>query len=107
MSAQDLSAAITAAFIVGMIWLRTRMQYAGRKVGTLRLRAAGRTYFAAVVLLLAVGWFAAPALGHSAWPGAGSMILRVLWFLATYYVFIIVHRVLQRRRIDVFGGEAS
>jgi len=107
MSVQDLTAAITAAFIVGMIWLRTRMQYVGRKAGALKLQAAGRTYFAAVVLLLLVGWFAAPALGRSAWPGAGSLILRVLWFLVTYYVFIVVHRVLQRRRIDVFGGDAS
>jgi len=43
------------------------------------------------------------------WPGAGadSTILRVIWFLATYYLFIVVHRALQARRIEVFVAAES
>lgn len=106
MRPQDLASLITAVFIVGMVWLRTRMQYAHRGRGMLRLAGAGRWYFAAVLGVLAAGWFAAPPLGRSIWHGAGgdSTILRVIWFLATYYLFIAVHRALQSRRIEVFGA---
>ncbi len=109
MRAQDLTSIITAVFIVGMVWIRTRMHYMRRGRGTLRLKGAGRWYFAAVAAVLAAGWFAAPSVGRALWPGAGAdaTILRVIWFLATYYVFILVHRALQARRIEVFGGAES
>ncbi|MGB6451363.1 MAG: hypothetical protein WBE92_11475 [Steroidobacteraceae bacterium] len=104
MRAQDLASAITAVFIIGMVWFRTRMHYLHR--GGLKLQRAGRLYFGGVLALLAVGWFAAPPLGRSIWPGAGddSTIMRLLWFLATYYVFIVIHRALKSRRIEVFGA---
>lgn len=87
-----------------MVWFRTRMRYGHR--GGLKLQRAGRFYFAAVLAALAIGWFAAPPLGRSLWPGPGAdaTIMRVLWFLVTYYCFIVVHRALQSRRIEVFGG---
>ncbi|MGH8220960.1 MAG: hypothetical protein ACREUT_20690 [Steroidobacteraceae bacterium] len=108
MRLQDLTSIITAVFIVGMVWLRTRMHYVRRGHGALRLAGAGRWYFAAVLAMLAAGWFAAPPIGRSIWPGAGgdSTILRVIWFLATYYLFILVHRALQARRIEVFGSQS-
>ena len=108
MSGQELASAISAVFIVGMVWLRTRMHYAQRARGTLYLKPAGRAYFAAVLALLVAGWFAAPAVGHWLWPATAinPTVSRVLWFLATYYVFIVVHRVLQAQRVDVFGAEA-
>jgi len=105
MNPQDLAAAISAVFIVGMVWLRTRMHYIQRgRPRTLRLERAGWAYFAAVLAALAIGWFAAPALGRAAWPGPGanSVVMRVLWFLATYYLFILVHRTLQSMHIAVF-----
>ena len=106
MRPQDLTSIITAVFIVGMVWMRTRMHYVRRGRGSLRLAGAGRWYFAAVLGVLAAGWFAAPPIGRSIWPAAGadSTIVRVIWFLATYYLFIIVHRALQARRIEVFGA---
>ncbi|HXS26917.1 MAG TPA: hypothetical protein VN730_04540 [Steroidobacteraceae bacterium] len=105
MRPQDLTSIITAVFIIGMVWLRTRMHYARLGRGTPRLAGAGRWYFAAVLGVLAAGWFVAPPIGRSIWPAAGgdSTILRVIWFLATYYLFILVHRALQARRIEVFG----
>jgi hypothetical protein len=104
MNTQDLIAAITAPFIVGMIWLRTRMQYTQRGRGVLQLEPAGRIYFASAVALLVLGWFGAPALGRAVWPasGASPTLMRVVWFLATYYAFIIVHRVLKARGVVVF-----
>ncbi len=104
MGAQDLTSAITAVFIIGMVWFRTRMHYLNRS--GLKLRRAGRLYFAGVLAVLVAGWFAAPPLGRSVWPAAGgdSTIMRVLWFLATYYLFIVIHRALQSRRIEVFSA---
>ena len=116
----DLSSGVTALFIVGMIWLRTRMQYVGLLRGgsghKLHLEKAGWAYFAGVVVLLALGWFLAPSLGASFWPataanaggigGKGTVaqpaLTRVIWFLLTYYLFIIVHRVLKARGVMVF-----
>jgi hypothetical protein len=104
--AQDLASVITAVFIIGMVWFRTRMHYLHSS--GLRLRRAGRLYFAAVLAVLAAGWFAAPPIGRSVWPGNGdSTIMRLLWFLATYYLFIAVHRALQSRRIEVFGASET
>lgn len=104
----DLSSGVTGVFIIGMIWLRTRMQYLGlirsapgRK---LQLQQAGRIYFACAAVLVLIGWFAAPALGAAFWPAtaANPALTRVIWFLLTYYVFIFVHRGLQARGIAVF-----
>jgi hypothetical protein len=137
MTLLDLSTAIAALFIVGMIWVRTRMQYVGLVRGAsghkLQLEKAGRLYFASAVALLVVGWFVAPPLGATLWPAtaanaagiggiaqqsaesgasptgaspkvtvANPALTRVIWFLLTYYVFIIVHRVLMARGGGVF-----
>jgi hypothetical protein len=104
MNAQDVIVPFTALFIVGMIWLRTRMQYARRGAGPLHLTPAGRIYFAAVIALLLVGWFAAPLIGRALWPttGATPTLMRVVWCLATYYIFILIHRVLKARGATVF-----
>ncbi|MBV8573860.1 MAG: hypothetical protein JOZ58_02315 [Acetobacteraceae bacterium] len=107
MTPQDLSAAITAVFIIGMIWLRTRMHYAQRRRGPLRLLPAGRAYFAAALARLALGWFIAPFVGRSFWPAAHvtDTLIRVVWFLLTYYVFIIVHRAMHARGLEIFSTE--
>jgi hypothetical protein len=104
-AAQAIAGLITAAFIVGMVWLRTRMHYAGRGRGVLQLQPAGRLYFAAVVLVLAAGWWLAPrlALLSGSQALANATLLRAIWFLATYYVFILVHRLLQSRNVAVFA----
>jgi hypothetical protein len=108
MTALDVSSAITVLFIIGMIWLRTRMQYVGLARGEpgrkLRLEKAGRLYFGSAVALLALGWFAAPTIGAALWPvtAATPVVPRVIWFLLSYYVFIVVHRVLKGRGIAVF-----
>ncbi len=104
MHTQDAITALTALFIFGMIWLRTRMQYMQRGRGALQLQPAGRLYFGAVVALLILGWLAAPLLGRTLWPGTAvtPTLMRVTWYLATYYVFIIVHRVVRARGAAVF-----
>ena len=104
MNAQDLIVPFTALFIVGMIWLRTRMQYARRGAGPLHLAPPGRIYFAAVIFILFIGWFAAPLIGQALWPATGATptLMRVVWCLATYYVFILIHRVLKARGTAVF-----
>jgi hypothetical protein len=112
MNAQDVIVPFTSLFIVGMIWLRTRMQYSRSGVGPLRLQPAGRIYFAAAVAVMAVGWFAAPVLGRALWPttGATPTLMRVVWCLVTYYIFIVVHRILKIRGTVVFrpdGGVTS
>jgi hypothetical protein len=116
MNAQDLIVPFTSLCIVGMIWLRTRMQYARRGAGPLHLARAGRIYFGAVIALLFIGWFAAPVIGQAFWPttGATPTLMRVVWCLATYYIFILIHRVLKTRGTAVFkhldheraGGQA-
>ncbi len=104
----NVSSGVTAVFIIGMIWLRTRMQYLGlvrRAPGhKLQLEKLGRLYFAAAAVLLGIGWFAAPALAAALWPAtvANPALTRVIWFLLTYYVFIFVHRVLLARGTPVF-----
>jgi len=95
--------AVTLAFIVGMVWLRTRMHYRrGRE--RIALARAGRIYFAVLAGVLVLGWLAAPAAGHAFWPAAPSTptLSRVVWFLATYYLFIPVHRALRTRGVEVF-----
>jgi hypothetical protein len=104
MNAQDLIVVFTSVFIVGMIWLRTRMQYMRRGAGPLQLAPPGRAYFGAVVVLLVIGFFAAPLIGAAFWPNTGitPTITRVIWGLVTYYIFILIHRVLKARGTQVF-----
>jgi hypothetical protein len=107
MASPDLASAVTAVFIVGMIWIRTRMQYMGARRpagGKLHLERAGRLYFACVVAVLLIGWFAAPLLGTTFWPGSGTtpVLTRVIWFLTSYYLFILIHRYLKSQGIAVF-----
>jgi hypothetical protein len=112
---QDLASAVAAVFIVGMIWLRTRMHYTGRGRMSLRLTRAGQVYFACVLMVLALGWLSAPLIGRLLWPAATAgtgigpdpMITRVIWFLLTYYVFIVIHRALQSRHVEVFRPSES
>jgi hypothetical protein len=108
MTPQELIAIFAAVFIFGMVWLRTRTFYVRRRSGPLRLTRAGQAFFAVVVAALAVGWIAAPVLGPIVAPAmsASSTLVRVVWFLAVYYVCIPVHRILDARRIAVFESES-
>jgi hypothetical protein len=107
MNAQDAIVPFTALLMLGLIWIRTRIQYSRAGTGPLRLQPAGRIYFAAVLALLAVGWFAAPVLGRTFWsvPGVTPTLMRVVWCLATYYIFIAVHRVMKTRGAAVFAPQ--
>ena len=102
----DAVCAAIALFIVGMVWLRTRMQYVPAPHGRLHLTAVGALYFAALALLLVLGWFAAPRLaGHFAsLAPLAPALTRTTWFLLVYYLFIPVHRVLKARGALVFRG---
>ena len=104
MQAQDLTSAGAALFILGMIWLRTRMNYTRKIRGPLRLQRAGQIYFAVVIALLLLGWLIAPAVGQALWSDTSlpAPIMRFAWSMATYLVFIVVHRVLQARGVEVF-----
>jgi hypothetical protein len=106
MQAQDLISAGTALFILGMIWLRTRMHYSRKIRGPMKLQRAGQIYFAAAIAVLLLGWLSAPVVGNALWPdtGAPAPIMRFVWFMATYLVFIMVHRILQSRGVEVFKG---
>ena len=104
----DAIAAFTVVFIVGMVWLRTRMHYP-RGRGRLFLTRAGRIYFAVLLGVLALGWLVAPATLQALW-AAGvvpPLVSRVVWFLATYYLFIPVHRVLKAQGVEVFRTPAG
>ena len=103
MATQDIISAVTVLFIVGMIWLRTRVLYTREVRGVLQLQRAGRIYFAAVVAVLVLGWLVAPLIGRLAWPDTNvtPLLMRVIWFLATYYVFIVVHRILKAKGFEV------
>ena len=99
----DAISVLAALFIVGMVWLRTRMHYP-RGAGRLSLTRGGRIYFAVLLAVLAIGWQLAPAAGRALWPGtlATPTLCRVVWFLATYYLFIPVHQALKRSGVSVF-----
>src|SRR6202047_2175294 len=100
--------AVTLVFIVGMVWLRSRMHYRrGRE--RLSLSRAGRIYFAVLLGVLVLGWLVAPPAGHALWPAAASTptLARVVWFLATYYVFIPLHRGLRARGVEVFKAPVA
>jgi len=103
MAIQDLTSAVSAVFILMMIWLRTRIQYAqrGRR---LQLQRAGKIYFVAALVLLVLGWLLAPSVGAAFWPqtSASPVLTRVVWFMVAYYVFILVHRYLRLRNVEVF-----
>jgi len=45
-----------------------------------------------------------PAAGRALWPAAPSTptLARVVWFLATYYLFIPLHRALRAQGVEVF-----
>jgi hypothetical protein len=105
MAIQNIISAITVLFILGMIWLRTRMQYLRQMRGGLQLQRAGRLYFAAAVVTLVLGWLLAPFIGRlAAWPDtlATPLLMRAIWSLATYYVFIVVHRILKIRGVEIY-----
>jgi hypothetical protein len=108
MGTQDIISAVTVLFIVGMIWLRTRMLYSREMRGVLQLQRAGRIYFTAVVAVLVLGWLVAPLIGRLAWPDTNvtPLLMRVIWFLATYYVFIVVHRILKVKGVEVYKTAA-
>ena len=108
MLSSNTIAAVTLVFIVGMVWLRTRMHYPrGRE--RLLLTRAGRIYFAVLLGVLVLGWLVAPAAGHALWPAAASTptIAHVVWFLATYYLFIPLHRALRARGVEVFKAPVA
>jgi hypothetical protein len=95
---------VTALFIVGMAWLRTRLQYAKEVAGRRRLTRGGAIYFGALGWLLLLGWFVAPVLAgwlSSSAPVAPTLA-RVVWFLVSYYLFIPVHRVLRAHGVPAF-----
>jgi hypothetical protein len=109
MNAQDAIVPFTAVLMLGLIWIRTRIQYSRETTGPLRLQPAGRIYFGAAVALLALGWFAAPAVGQTFWPvpGVTPTLMRIVWCLGTYYIFILVHRVMRTRGTAVFKQPAD
>ena len=104
MNPQEMIVPFTALLMLGLIWVRTRIQDSSVAEGPLRLQRAGQIYFGAAITLLVIGWFAAPALGRTFWPmpGVTPTLVRVVWCLATYYVFIVVHRVMRTRGSAVF-----
>jgi len=104
MDAQDVIVPFTALLMLGLIWARTRIQYSRGADGPLRLQRAGQIYFGSAIALLVTGWFAAPVIGRTFWPlpGVTPTLVRVVWCLATYYIFIIVHRLMKTRGAAVF-----
>jgi|SRR5579872_3185538 len=95
---------ITAVFIVGMTWIRTRMQYPRVSAGSVRLERAGKVYFGALLGLLVSGWLVAPWAGRTFWPQAAvtPTLTRVVWSLLLYFAFIVVHRALRIGGVAVF-----
>jgi hypothetical protein len=104
MDAQDAIVPFTALLMLGLIWVRTRIQYPRGTEGPLRLQRAGHVYFGSAIIWLAVGWLVAPVLAGTFWPvpGVTPTLVRVVWCLATYYIFIIVHRFMKTRGAAVF-----
>lgn len=104
--------AVAALFIVGMVWLRTRMHHAQAARRARSLTRAGWCYFAALLLLLALGWFAAPGLAHrlgaaASFAALAPTLARVMWFLGAYYLFIPLHRLLRARGVEVFKSSVA
>jgi hypothetical protein len=109
MIAPELAAAAAAVIILAMIWLRTRLHYARQRRGILRLQRAGAIYFAAAAATLLCGWFVAPLLGRAFAPLAlaSTTLTRVVWFLASYYAFALVHHLLRSRGVELFAQADS
>jgi hypothetical protein len=116
----DAVCAVAALFIIGMVWLRTRLHYlregARERAPSLRsaparltLTRAGWGYFASLAVALAAGWFAAPLLARqlAAAVAVAPVLARVIWFLVMYYLFIPVHRVLRARGVQVFKAPVA
>ena len=84
--------------------LRAAAARVRRGAGQLQLAPFGRIYFGAAVTLLVIGFFAAPVVGGAFWPNTGATptLMRVIWCLVTYYIFIVIHRVLKSRGTEVF-----
>jgi hypothetical protein len=104
MSSGNALSAVTALFIVAMVWVRTRMHYPRRAPERRSLTAAGACYFAALAAVIAVGWLAAPQLARaltSSLPIAPAFA-RAVWFLAAYYCFMPLHLALRTRGVPVF-----
>jgi RsiW-degrading membrane proteinase PrsW (M82 family) len=59
--------------------------------------------------VLVLGWLVAPAAGHALWRAAASTptLARVVWFLATYYLFIPLHRALKAQGVEVFKAPVA
>jgi hypothetical protein len=104
MAAATAPGALALLFILVMVWFRTRLQYARGDVGPLRLTRAGSGYFAALAVLLALGWFAAPLLVRHLGlaPLLSGTFARVAWFLVVYLACIPLHRGLMARGLPVF-----
>ncbi len=108
MTAQLVIPALTAVFMLGMTWLRTRLHYSRSRGGPQRLTAAGGAFFVCVAVILAAGWWAAPPIGRAfsspLWPtaNAGATLARILWCLAVYYLAAVVHRALRAAGTVVF-----
>jgi hypothetical protein len=94
MSPPDALGALAAVFILGMAWLRTRLQYRGAPEQKRSLTGAGVAYFVALALLMVVGWFVAARLAQREVPAvlAASVLARALWFLGVYYLSIPLRR---------------
>jgi hypothetical protein len=109
MISQDAISAFAALFIVGMLWLRTRIHYRDPAPGGRALTRAGAMYFVAFALVLLCGWFAAPSLARvfAGTTPVPATLARVVWFLLAYYLFIPLHRVLQARGHPVFSAAGA
>ncbi|HEY4749719.1 MAG TPA: hypothetical protein VIH60_04965 [Steroidobacteraceae bacterium] len=104
MLSPDAVCAVAALFIVAMVWLRTRMHYAGKGRTGRSLTRAGASYFTALGLALLAAWLFAPYLARLLVPNApaNALLPRVVGFLLVYYLFIPLHRALQARGMAVF-----
>ena len=108
MLSSNAPGALALLFILAMVWLRTRLRYPRPRGAGLQLTRAGWGYFAALMTLLAVGWFAAPLLAQ--YLGMDALVSRAFaraaWFLTVYLAFIPLHRALMARGIKVFRPAA-
>lgn len=109
MFSSNLPGALALLFIVMMVWLRTRLRYPRSPGAGLRLTRTGASYFVALLVLLSVGWFAAPLLVLHLGLAAllSGTLARAVWFLAVYLAFIPLHRVLISRDSPVFRQTAE
>jgi hypothetical protein len=105
----NVPGALVLLFIVAMVWLRTRLRYPRSPGAGLRLTRTGASYFVALLVLLVVGWFAAPLLVLHLGLAAllSATLTRAVWFLAVYLAFIPLHRVLIARDTPVFRQTAQ